>query len=266
MEGSDEIIAPGVRYFTDVRRVAETDSTNVDLLALAKEGAHEGIVLMADHQRAGKGRLGRVWQAPPGASLLVSALLRPSIALERAHLITISAALAGAQSCWELAEVRPSLKWPNDLVVDTGAGTRKLAGLLAESLIVNGQLRALVVGMGLNVCWPKELPADLADIATSLNYLSDVPVDRVELLVRWVQLFDEEYGRLITKGESGAKALVARYRESCATLGQHVRVEVGDRVLEGRAVDINDDGHLLIEVGTDLVEVTTGDVIHLRPV
>lgn len=260
----EQIIVPGTR-FTDVRRVAEIDSTNVRLLAMAKEGVPEGTVLVADHQLAGRGRLGRTWQAPPGASLLVSVLIRPPVDPGRAHLFTIAAALAAADACSELAGVRPDLKWPNDLVVGGGAETRKLAGLLAESVIGDGQLRGLVVGLGLNVSWPTELPDDLAEIAVALNHLSEVRVDRIELLVRWLELFDEAYGRLVAPDGRGAAILLARYRDTCATLGREVRVEVADRVLEGRAVDVSDHGHLLVEVGPDLVEVTAGDVVHVRP-
>lgn len=260
----EQIEVAGGTRFHDVRRLHEVGSTNVELVSLAKQGAAEGTVLVADHQSAGKGRLGRVWQAPVGASLLVSVLIRPHVALERAHLFTIAAALAAADACSALAGVRPDLKWPNDLVVEQEGSIRKLAGILAESVMVNGEPSGIVVGMGLNVCWPDELPEDLAGIAVALNHLSDVSVDRIELLVRWLQLFDVEYGRLIAPGSSGAEMLLDRYRKACSTLGRQVAVEVADGVLDGRAVEVTDHGHLLVEVGTDLVEVTAGDVVHVR--
>src|SRR4051812_27340870 len=108
-------------------------------------GAPEGLAAVADHQTAGRGRLGRAWVAPPGASLLLSVLFRPDLAPERLHLTTAAVALAAAEACEAVAGVLPVLKWPNDLLV----GDRKLAGVLAES-----RLPAVVVGIGLNVNWP----------------------------------------------------------------------------------------------------------------
>jgi BirA family biotin operon repressor/biotin-[acetyl-CoA-carboxylase] ligase len=139
-------IVPRVR-FGDVRWLEETDSTNTRLLEEARAGAPEGRVLAADHQTAGRGRMGRRWEAPPGSALLVSVLVRPALPLGRAHLVTMAAGLAASDACEALAGVRPGLKWPNDLVVDDA----KLAGLLAESVVEGDALRALVVGMGLNV-------------------------------------------------------------------------------------------------------------------
>ena len=122
---------PGTR-FADVRWVAETGSTNQDLLAAAAEGAPEGVVLVADHQTAGRGRLDRSWIAPAGASLLVSALLRPSVGPEDLFLLTLACGLAAVNAVDEVAGVRPGLKWPNDLVVAAGPlADRKLAGILA---------------------------------------------------------------------------------------------------------------------------------------
>lgn len=271
MDSWETIDVAGLARFTDIRRVTETDSTNTQLVALAKAGAPEGIVLMADHQRAGKGRLGRVWQAQPGASLLVSVLVRPSVAPERAHLVTIAAALAAVDACSEVAGIRPLLKWPNDLVIETSASgqVRKLAGLLSESVIEDGKLTALIIGMGLNVNWP-EVPDELADIAVALNHLSDVNVERVELLGKWLLHFEDQYSALTGGDKSREQELLDRYRQACFTLGQNVRVELSDGSVEGRAIDIDDGGHLLIktrsEDGTlDLKQITAGDVIHVRP-
>src|SRR5215218_8824381 len=151
-------IVPRLR-FDDVRQVAETDSTNSRLLDEARAGAPEGVVLVADHQTAGRGRLGSV-------------LLRPDVPPGRAHLVTMAAGLAASDACEAVAGVRPGLKWPNDLVIDDA----KLAGLLAESVVEGDALRALVVGMGLNVT------AAPAEGATSLADLTGARVDRRPLL------------------------------------------------------------------------------------
>src|SRR5688572_31080958 len=108
---------PGAR-FADVRWMAETGSTNADAMELGREGEREGIVLVADHQTAGRGRAGRTWTAPPGASLLCTILLRPPAAV--APLVTFALAVAAADAVERVGGFRPGLKWPNDLVVDDG--------------------------------------------------------------------------------------------------------------------------------------------------
>src|SRR5688572_10264611 len=193
----------------DVRRLAETDSTNRVVLDLARAGEPEGVVVVADHQTAGRGRLGRVWQAPPGASLLVTVLLRPTIAVADAHLVTIAAALAAADACEEVAGVRPALKWPNDLIVERDGETRKVAGLLAESVVTGGRIEAVALGMGLNVQWPTALPDELADIATALNHEAGVDVARDDVLAAWLACLSDRYNRLTATG--GTEALLAAY-------------------------------------------------------
>jgi len=151
--------------FSDVRWVEETGSTNADLLALARDGAPEGIVLVADHQTAGRGRSGRTWTAPPNASLLLSVLVRPAPQL--AGLSTMAMGLGAADAVESAAQFRPRLKWPNDLVWpgDGSAPDRKLAGILAEAHWPAAGDAAVVIGIGLNVNWPADLPADLATYA-----------------------------------------------------------------------------------------------------
>jgi BirA family transcriptional regulator, biotin operon repressor / biotin---[acetyl-CoA-carboxylase] ligase len=240
-------IVPRLR-FDDVRWLDETDSTNSRLLDEARAGAPEGAVLVADHQTAGRGRLGRRWEAPPGSSLLVSVLLRPDVSLGRAHLVTMAAGLAASDACEAVCGVRPGLKWPNDLVVDDA----KLAGLLAESVVEGEALRALVVGMGLNVtAAPTEGATALADHAAR-------PVERRPLLDAWLERLDARLDAL--------DEVLADYRPRCATLGREVRVERPDGgVLTGTAADVTDDGHLVVDTGSDRVAVAVGDVVHVRP-
>jgi BirA family transcriptional regulator, biotin operon repressor / biotin---[acetyl-CoA-carboxylase] ligase len=239
-------IVPRLR-FDDVRWVEDTDSTNSRLLDEARAGAPEGVVLVADHQTAGRGRLGRRWQAPPGSSLLVSVLVRPPVPLARAHLVTMAAGLAASDACQVVAGVRPGLKWPNDLVLDDA----KLAGLLAESVVEGDALRALVVGMGLNVT------AAPAEGATALAHHTGDPVERRPLLDAWLSHLDARLDDL--------DGVLADYRPRCATLGRDVHVVLPDRELEGRAVDVTDAGHLVLDTATGRVDVTVGDVVHVRP-
>jgi BirA family transcriptional regulator, biotin operon repressor / biotin---[acetyl-CoA-carboxylase] ligase len=259
MLGASESAALASTRFGDVRWHESIDSTNREALALARAGAPDGVVVVADHQTAGRGRLDRQWVAPPGSSLLVSVLLRPAIVVDHLQMVTAAVAVAASDACAEVAGFRPRLKWPNDLVVDD----RKLAGVLAEALIEGGQPAAVVVGMGLNVNWPS-LPPELAETATACNLVAGHDVDRAALLVRFLERLDEHYGTLCEPG--GWRGVLLNYRRLCSTLGRMVRVELpGDRAVVGKAVEVTGDGRLLVEDAGALVTVAAGDVVHLRP-
>ena len=272
--------------FADVRWVAETGSTNADALALARDGAPEGIVVVADHQTAGRGRRSRTWVAPPGGSLLVSVLLRPPAPV--ADATTMAAALAMAEAVEEATGVVAGLKWPNDLVVDD----RKLAGVLAEAdwpagAAISAGYRALpaharavvVVGIGLNVAWPVELPAELDEFAaraTSLDRLvGDGPAGtdvaegrRRDLLAAYLRRLDGRYGQLVAGARDAAALAELRsaWRDRSATLGRRVRVDLGTSDVEGTAVDVTVDGHLVVEEPDGRRRtLAVGDVVHLRP-
>lgn len=254
----------------DVRRTAETTSTNADLLALARSGAPEGVVLVADHQTAGRGRLDRTWEAPPGASLLTSILLRPadppcSLALDQAHLVANAVGIAAAIAAQRTAGVGVALKWPNDLVLTTDAGVRKVSGILAETILADGRIDALVVGIGINVNWPPALPPDLADIATALNHAAGHEVDRLQLLGALLAELGRCYAALATP--EGRGVLLGEYRALSATIGSRVRVELPGETVVGDAIDVNAEGHLLVvdECPDRPREIVAGDVVHVRP-
>ena len=242
-----------------VRSVAETGSTNADVLAAARAGEGEGLVLCADHQTAGRGRLGRTWVAPPGASILCSILLRPPLPAGQVHLVTTAVALAAADACDQVAGVAPRLKWPNDLLV----GERKVAGLLAESVVIDGRVDAVVVGIGLNVEWPHDLPADLAEIATALNHHAPA-VARAEVLDAMLEGLAVRYQALCDEGPS---ALLVEAGRRSATVGQTVRVELAGRTIEGVATALTPEGQLVVAPADGPPQVVVaGDVVHLRTV
>ena len=253
--------------FAEVRWFGEIDSTNRYLMEEAGHGAAEGVVAVADHQTAGRGRLGRTWVAPPGASLLVSILLRPPLALDELHLASVAVGLSAVDACTARARVTPDLKWPNDLLADG----RKVAGILAEAEPPapadkedDGSARpAVVVGIGLNVNWPAELPPELSGSAVALNHLTGRPVDRVRLLVALLRGLEGR--RVLMDTAEGRRQLASEYRRRCSTIGREVRVELADETFTGTATDITDQGHLMVETAVCLREVAAGDVVHLRP-
>jgi BirA family biotin operon repressor/biotin-[acetyl-CoA-carboxylase] ligase len=240
--------------FGDLHVVAETGSTNSDLVAAARHGGGEQV-LIADHQTSGRGRLDRRWEAPPGASLLMSVLVRPPFPSAGPHAIPTALGVALVDALGAATEVAVGLKWPNDLVVTTAAGDRKLAGVLAETIADSGEIDAVVVGVGLNLDWPS-VPEDLDGIATALN-LEGATLDRLTLaadvLVRFASLLADQ-------------RLDQRYRAACRTIGRRVRIERPHDELVGTAVDMARGGELVVEddAGARHI-VTVGDVIHLRP-
>jgi BirA family biotin operon repressor/biotin-[acetyl-CoA-carboxylase] ligase len=179
----------------------------------------------------------------------MSILLRPGLARDRLHLVTAAVAVAAADALDDVAGFRPGIKWPNDLVVED----RKLAGVLAEA-----EHDAVVVGIGINVNWPEDLPDELASIAVAANRVAGRPVDREAVLSRLL----DHLGALIEDWTAVASA----YRRNCVTIGRPVRVELSDETFTGTASDVDDDGHLLVDIGMCLRTVSAGDVVHLRPI
>ncbi len=231
-----------------VRWLTEVDSTNRYVLDEARAGVPAGLVAVAEHQTAGRGRLGRTWVAPPGASLLMSVLLRPDLPADQRHLVVIAAALAMAEAVEAETGVTAGLKWPNDLLV----GDRKLAGILAEA---SGD--AVVVGIGVNLHW-EDVPDELAEIATACNLEGGRPTTREAVLDAFLAGYE---ARLADLG-----ATRASYEARLVTIGRRVRIEQSAGVLVGVAVGIDAAGHLLVR-GDDetTVTVAVGDVVHVRP-
>jgi BirA family biotin operon repressor/biotin-[acetyl-CoA-carboxylase] ligase len=256
--------------WSELRLVAETGSTNADVAAAARAGAAEGLVVVAEHQVAGRGRAGRSWTSPSRAGLAVSLLLRPGASVpgrgwpavpeRRWGWLPLLAGVALAGSVTRVTGLVVRLKWPNDLLV--GAG--KCAGILAE---VAGD--AVVVGVGVNVSQRSgELPpvAGPGLPATSLALAGAPTTDRGPLLAALLDELAEWYGRWrAAGGDAGAGGLSAAYRGWCATIGQRVRVRLPDnRELTGTAGGVDSDGRLVLGTATGVRTLAAGEVVHLR--
>ncbi len=238
--------------FRDVRFLSTVDSTMRWVRDAAAAGAGAGLVAVTDFQEAGRGRLGRTWEAPPGSALLASILFDvEGLPATRFHLVTAAVALSAREACTQTGGFSPDLKWPNDLLVDD----RKLAGILAESLGAS-----VVVGIGLNL---SVAPPG----AACANEAAGRPVARDRLLVALLRALDGWCGRW--------DAVAEAYRAACATIGKRVRIEQLGGDLEGTAEGVDGDGRLLVRSGRlgagtgggeQLVAIAEGDVVHLRPV
>ncbi len=256
--------------FSDIRSLGSLGSTNRHLLDLARAGAPDGVVVVADHQRQGRGRMGRSWVAPAGTSLLVSVLLRAGRVSDQLHLGGMVMGLAVADACQAEGGVAVWLKWPNDVT----HGGRKLAGVLAEACLDGPRVAGVVVGAGVNVDWPAadERPRhtagcasrdDLGGTAVSLSHLAARPIDKDQLLAALLGSLERRWADLETP--AGRRAQVLEYRHRCATLGRLVRVEMVGESFTGTAVDVSPEGELLVDVGVCLRQVSAADVVHVRP-
>ena len=236
----------------DIRRFESIDSTNTWVMQQARDGVPAGLVAVADVQTAGRGRLGRTWVAPAGASLLVSILLRPRrLSPDRLHLATAAVSLAAADAVQTVAGFAPELKWPNDLM----ASNRKLAGVLTE--VEWASEPAVVVGIGVNCTWPDDLPPEIADVAIAASHVAGRAVERDEVLAALLT-------GLGSRLDAGWDAVAEEYRLRCATIGRRVRVELTDMAFAGEATGVTDAGHLVVDTLDGQRIVTAGDVVHLR--
>lgn len=244
-----ERLSHDVAWVARVVASAETGSTNDDAVRLARDGAPEGTVVVADLQTAGRGRLGRRWIAERGVALHASWLVRPAYPAEQWPLLTLAAAAAAGEAIEAKTGVGVRLKWPNDLL----AGEGKLGGILAEAVPEAG---AVVVGLGVNVR-QDAFEGELAATATSLLLERAAPIGRARLLGAILSAF--------APFAAAPRAALDAYRRRCDTIGREVRVErAGAEPVVGRAAAVADDGALVVDAAGDRLRLAAGDVVHLR--
>ena len=250
-----------------------TGSTNDVAHERAAAGAAEGLLVIADEQTAGRGRLDRRWWAPPGSSLLMSLLLRPALPPDRAGQLTMCLGLAAVEAIEAVTGLRPALKWPNDLLLEG----RKLGGMLTELRLDGERLAYAVLGLGVNVnvafdegrtderrttdsSFVIRPSSELADTAISLSMVLGREVDRVALLAALLARCEAWYERALA-GESPHAAWAARLD----TVGRRVTVATTTGSVAGMAVGVTPEGALLVR-GDDAAEhvIWSGDVTALR--
>jgi BirA family biotin operon repressor/biotin-[acetyl-CoA-carboxylase] ligase len=253
-----ESVAAAAGMSGETRFVTVTGSTNQDLVRMAEAGAPAWSLVVAGHQEAGRGRLGRTWTASPGSSLLASLLVRPAIPPEDAPLVSLGAGACIAIAASVACGVEAGCKWPNDVMAED----RKLGGVLVEGKVEGSRLLYAVVGVGVNVRQGlADFPADLREAATSVAMEGGLPDEAAllsEFLIRMKRICSSE--------DRGFRATVlSAYRGLCQTIGQTVSAATSDggRVI-GRATGIGDRGELLVRTENGEVRIGFGEVEHLR--
>ncbi|HWJ66003.1 MAG TPA: biotin--[acetyl-CoA-carboxylase] ligase [Nocardioides sp.] len=238
--------------------LAEAPSTNEIAAQRARDGAAEGLVVVADHQVAGRGRLDRTWETPPGTAATFSLVLRPTVPPAAWPWLPLLVGHNVAKALTSLGH-DARVKWPNDVLLD---GDRKVAGILVER-VETPTGPAAIVGVGINVAMSAdELPVPTA---TSLALSAPGAADRHQVLVAAVTAIREGYDVWQAGGDLGTARLATSYRSHCATLGRDVRVDLpGGGTLTGRAVDVDPDGRLVVETSAGTERVGAGDVVHVR--
>jgi BirA family biotin operon repressor/biotin-[acetyl-CoA-carboxylase] ligase len=240
----------------DIRYFDETDSTNRQAYALGEAGAIEGLVVIADRQSAGKGRMGRTWASPPGVNLYLSVLLRPPLPPHAAPLLTFVSTLAVSRTIAAVSGLSPVHKWPNDVLI----GGCKVAGLLNELSAESDRIRFVVLGIGVNLnMTADQFPADLRMPATSLLLAGGRPVSRAQFARTLLEQLDVLYAEFLRHGPA---PLLAAWEERCDLIGKAVEVDEGrSGTVHGTVAGIDRDGALLLTLANGTTErILAGDV------
>ena len=239
----------------DVRVFEQTTSTNDVIEKLARDGVKEGVVVFAESQTKGRGRLGRKWISPAYKGLWFSILLRPDLRPPETTQLTVASATALCRAIQSETGLNPEIKWPNDILV----GGKKVAGVLTELSAELDRVKHIILGIGVDVnLGAAELPADLRKQATSLKIEAGRAVSRADLATAILSELDNDYGRVC----AGQFAAVAdEWEARCQTIGRNVTIQIGGRRVHGRAESLSESGELLLRTEHGHLErISGGDV------
>ena len=239
----------------DIQVFEQTTSTNDVIEILARDGVKEGVVVFAESQTRGRGRLGRKWLSPNHRGLWFSVLLRPELRPQETTQLTVASATALRRAIKTVTGLTAEIKWPNDLLIDG----RKVVGILTEMSAEVDRVRHVILGIGVDVNQETaEFPVELRKIATSLKIETGREVSRAELAAEMLRELDVDYARI---GAGEFTSVADEWEAGCATIGKQVSVLMGVRQIRGRAEALDDDGALLVRTEHGRLErVIGGDV------
>lgn len=233
------------------------DSTNTAAKKMAADGAPEGTVLVADMQTGGRGRMGRSFHSPAGSGIYMSVILRPKCPAGQLMHLTCAVAVATADAIERAVGLRPGIKWTNDLVYEK----RKLGGILTElSLDKNGCVDYAVLGVGINCCQTADdFPEEIRNMAGSLQLCTGKPIDRAAVAAAMIESF-ERMNRTLTDPQT----FLPRYRTDCITVGQYISLLRGEEIRHGKALDVDDNGALVVQFDDGHIDAVTSGEVSIR--
>jgi BirA family biotin operon repressor/biotin-[acetyl-CoA-carboxylase] ligase len=236
----------------------ETTSTNDVAFALAIDGALDGTLVIADSQTKGKGRLDRKWFSPKGTSILASLIVRPKIPLSHSGNITLITTISIVQAIRHITNLTAMIKWPNDIIVND----RKVSGILVESKIEMNRANFFVVGFGVNVNIPKnDFPEEILETSTSLGIEGQQEVSRVQLLQEILYQLESRYTELM----DGSIDFLQEWKNLSVTIGRRVKIERPDEILFAKALDIDKNGALIIQLDSgEIQSIMNDDLVRIR--
>ena len=233
-------------------------STNDQLKQLARQGAPHGTVLVADHQSAGHGRMGRSFQSSEGVGVYLSILLRPGCFPGELMHLTCAVAVAMCDAICQAAGFRPGIKWTNDLVY----GKKKLGGILTElGFGKNGTVDYAIVGIGINCCQEEgDFAPEIRDIAASLSMVTGNRIDRSKVAAAMMDALYRMDKVLLTRKAD----ILQQYRENCITIEQEISVIRGEDIRHGKALSVDDEGALVVRFSDGTVQAVNSGEVSVR--
>jgi BirA family biotin operon repressor/biotin-[acetyl-CoA-carboxylase] ligase len=259
---SEEYIRSAVKgdFWKEIFVYDRVNSSNeLAMFLAAKDDLLTSIVIIADFQEKGKGRLGRTWISPPGRNIYMSIAFKPRLDTKDATMLTLLTSVACAHAIKKISGLQVSIKWPNDLILSG----KKLGGILTEIRADIDKVNLAVIGIGINVNMGKgDFTEEIRSIATSIKEESGKCCSRNELVIEILRQIEHFYGMLIALGKY---PLLKEWKILSSTLGKSVKVVIGDETLIGLAEDIDDNGMLILELASGLRRrISAGDICLLR--
>jgi len=243
----------------DIHVFQSTTSTNDIVEKMARDGAREGVVVFAETQTQGRGRLGRKWVSPPKRGLWFSILLKPDLRPQSSTQITVGAAVALTRAIQARTSIVVETKWPNDLLIDG----RKVAGILTELRAEPDKIKYLILGIGIDVnVRPEEFPEEIRHLATSLRAVTGHQVHRADLAEAVLRELDQVYRDICREDFTG---VAQEWEQNCSTIGREVTVTFGEHTIHGIAESLDFDGALLVRSQHGHLERILGGEIHVLP-
>ncbi|HPF05221.1 MAG TPA: biotin--[acetyl-CoA-carboxylase] ligase [Spirochaetota bacterium] len=241
----------------DIRIFEATDSTNIEAFNLAAAGAPEGSIVIADRQKAGKGRMGRAWSSPAGKNVYISVILRPGIPPYLAPRLTIVTAVALSDTLIESGVPGHRIKWPNDILV----GDKKISGILTEMKGDTDSIEFIITGIGINInASLADYPPELHSTVTSLNIILNRTTDRNDFIALLLSNLEKYYNRFLMGEFSG---ILSTWKERADIINREIKVQQFNETFTGRVIDLNEDGNLLVDTGMEIKTVNSGDINYL---